>query len=204
VILDDIAASQASLRKAYLLHTTQKPSVDGRLLTARDGEGVLYQWTLAPKEATLTLIGGPGKEFWVNGANYPPSRAPRGKEQPGAWRVEVSPVKKSAADKFLHVLFPTDAGSVAPKEPPAFALGGMQGCIVGDWIIFFESGNAVETLAYDAALATSRHLISGAAPLAKYDLYVDGDFQDTLTASFAGVLRFDLDAPGRVRLEPKI
>ena len=60
--------------------------------------------TLLPEadNARIAKVGGPGKEFWVFGKNYPNEMNPPDPEK-GGWRIEVSPVRPSASDRFLNV-----------------------------------------------------------------------------------------------------
>ncbi len=51
-------------------------------------------------------MGGPGRDFWVFGEDFPNSTT-RGKPDEyelGAWRVEVSPARPAAEDLFLNVM----------------------------------------------------------------------------------------------------
>lgn len=200
VVFDDVVATDASFSKTYLLHTRNRPAIEGRLVTAQNGEGVLFQWTLAPEDARLVPIGGPGKEFWVHGKNYPPEREPRGKEEPGGWRVEVSPSEQRIEDRFLHVLYPSDAGAPPPPEPPSFRVGGLQGVIVGEWIVLLDFGRPFLRLEYSSPIEESSHLVCGSVPLEQYEIYLDGVLQETVTSSFSGVVRFELASPGHVTI----
>ncbi|MBI4604071.1 MAG: heparinase II/III family protein [Planctomycetes bacterium] len=200
VVFDDVVATRPAFRKTYLLHTVNKPEVEGRWLTAKNGGGRLYQATLAPRDAELRLVGGPGKEYWVNGRNFPTVRPPQEMEEAGSWRLEVSPRGARSEDRFLHVLYPGDADAPRPAEPEAFEAGPLQGCRVGQWTVLFDAGSPPEVIEYSSPRSESSHLVLGAVPQAAYDLHVDGSYRGTLAATFAGTLRFDLKAPGAVRL----
>ncbi|MGQ9589845.1 MAG: fibronectin type III domain-containing protein [Planctomycetota bacterium] len=202
VIFDDVAATKAEFRKVYLLHTAEKPAVDGLLVSAAAKDAALHQWTVFPEDAEISLVGGRGKEFFVNGVNYPPSRTARATEEPGAWRVEVSPAGKRKSDRFLHVLFPADAGEPAPPRPEAIAAGDLCGVVVGEWIALFGGDEELLLAEYEAPRGGS-HLVCGAIPLERYDVYLDRKLVDSAVASFSGVLRFDLGSKGIVRLVAK-
>lgn len=117
VVFDRVVSADPSFKKTWLLHTIQEPNIAGRTITvARDqGEysGKLVVESLLPEEASVTKVGGPGKEFWVEsvGENYP-MHSDRPEAEPGAWRVEISPVVPAKPDNFLHVL------TVMDKETP--------------------------------------------------------------------------------------
>ncbi|MCX7590136.1 MAG: hypothetical protein N2255_00765, partial [Kiritimatiellae bacterium] len=83
-------------------------------------DGIMYVRTLLPENARLTTVGGPGKEFWVDGENYG-TRGPHkpSKDAPdslffhpepyditgeaGIWRLEVRPSIPRENDRFLNV-----------------------------------------------------------------------------------------------------
>ncbi len=97
-------------------------------------DGVMVVHTLLPEKARLTTIGGPGKEFWVDGQNYgtPTKTKPTGQTQAnpfrpkpheitgeaGSWRVEVRPATARENDLFLHV-FQVGVKSKDPKPTAA-------------------------------------------------------------------------------------
>jgi hypothetical protein len=86
----------------------------------RQSSGKLYCETLLPKEARVEFVGGPGKEFWVNGRNYPTRiREVDLVSEPGVGRIEVSPSAPRALDVFLHVLSPTSDGDRTPRPKAA-------------------------------------------------------------------------------------
>jgi hypothetical protein len=111
VIFDRVTSGKPEFEKRFLLHTVNEPVVRDRLTVTENHGGRLSCLTLLPGDARLALVGGPGKEAWVDGANHPwaPSTRPRPGLEPGAWRLEVSPGAPRATDYFLHVLFVDDA-----------------------------------------------------------------------------------------------
>jgi hypothetical protein len=116
VILDRVTSTEPEYRKAWLLHTAQEPQVDGPVFRADQGEGRLFCRTLLPEKAELTKIGGPGRQFWSDGRNWPlPAdwRTRDDEELLGQWRVEVSPAEADTNDVFLHLI---QAGERATLE----------------------------------------------------------------------------------------
>ena len=113
VVFDRVVSTQAGFRKTWLLHTIDRPVLDGAAFTVTDGGGQLLGRTLLPAQAEAAAVGGPGREFVVDGKNYPPSK---GKTDPraGAWRIEVRPAVAATDDLFLHVLEASRKGA-----PPA-------------------------------------------------------------------------------------
>ena len=78
-----------------------------REFSASEEEGRLFCQTLLPERTTIVKIGGPGKQFWSDGRNWPlPSgyRTPDTTALLGQWRVEISPAAAQTDDYFLHLI----------------------------------------------------------------------------------------------------
>jgi hypothetical protein len=71
IVFDQVVAKDSSFRKAWLLHTVNEPAVTGEIATITEGYGRLICRTVLPEQAALTTVGGPGKECWVDGKNWP-------------------------------------------------------------------------------------------------------------------------------------
>ena len=121
LVYDRLAATRADLPKRWLLHTLTEPRLlpDGFVVEVppdpgrRWPGGRLEAHVLLPEARRLETVGGPGREFWVDGRNYPaPGVSPRrlAERQPGAWRVELRPARPTLEDRFLVVMLPTLAG----------------------------------------------------------------------------------------------
>lgn len=114
LVYDRVNASNPDYKKTYLLHTMEEPIVEKNVTTVQLSEtangnynGKMVNHTILPSMSNLeiTKVGGPGKEFVVNGNNYPAT--PNDEtcvEEDGAWRIEVSPIQKKQADTFLNVM----------------------------------------------------------------------------------------------------
>ncbi len=100
--------------KYWLLHSIEEPTLEGNTFTVRRTKiSVIAVCCTAPSftsgEDNLRIdkVGGPGKENWVFGTNYPNDAvAPYldNANERGAWRVEVSPVAPAVTDNFLNVI----------------------------------------------------------------------------------------------------
>jgi len=134
IIFDRVEATRAAFEKKWLLHTLNAPRwrERGRPRQAARGihtlppqgpfefsagQGRLTVWPLLPETRRVRAVGGKGYECWVDhavagvtqvgnprvsrGMNYP---APKGQNETGAWRIEVSPTQPAARDCFLTVL----------------------------------------------------------------------------------------------------
>ncbi len=119
VVLDDIELAKPELEPRFLLHTMDEPVVEGNVITAKHKGGRLTATVLLPSSPRIETIGGPGREFEVDGKNYPLNRTMIGPHTPGAWRAEVTGGSRGAggARRFLTLLVPADFD--APADPPA-------------------------------------------------------------------------------------
>ncbi len=114
VVFDRVVSSKPSFRKYWLLHSMEKPLLEKASAfidrTEYGESGRLVLDVLLPSLSNLRMeaIGGPGKEFWVFGTNYPseldPELYPHPSLEAGAWRIEVSPIAPAAEDLFLNVM----------------------------------------------------------------------------------------------------
>lgn len=121
VIFDRVTATKPASRKTWLLHTIREPQIKGANVTVQDREGQMFVQALLPKQAVISKIGGPGKQFFVAdpGKNYPASKLGDDGADVGwhgNWRVEISPARAAATDHFLTILYPCDAGAQAPES----------------------------------------------------------------------------------------
>ncbi len=119
VVYDRVESARPEFRKAWLLHGLEEPEIAGQRIVYRDRRpgyrGKLTCDTLLPRagDATLTPVGGPGREFLVDGVNHPALLRPDGVNEGGGWRVEVSPATPRRLDHLLHVL---QVGDHAPAD----------------------------------------------------------------------------------------
>ena len=79
------------------------------------GKGCLFVQTLLPANAGSTLVGGPGKEFFASGRNWP-LEPDMNFKYAGNWRLEVTPAAAGTETRFLHVLQAADTGVAAPAK----------------------------------------------------------------------------------------
>lgn len=112
IVYDKVVAANPDFKKYWLLHSIEKPEILNNKITIRrtlnGDKGMLSDTLLIPEPANADIvsIGGPGKEFWVSGTNYPnnPASGVDEANERGAWRVEVSPKRPSREDYFLNVM----------------------------------------------------------------------------------------------------
>jgi len=122
VVFDRVTSTRAEYVKRWLLHHANKPETVAEQTWRADQEGGrLFCRTLLPADASINIIGGPGKEFIADGMNYPIDAGPSAErirnefpvgkrhyaevpELMGRWRVEVRPGAARQEDLFLHLI----------------------------------------------------------------------------------------------------
>jgi heparin/heparan-sulfate lyase len=143
VVFDRVVSADPKFKKYWLLHSMEKPKIDGGAITLapeqRGWRGKLVDTVLLPARAEVTPVGGPGKEFWVFGENFP--NQPRGGNpkdfETGEWRVEVSPREASATDHFLNVMQIMDRDT-APQTVKRIEEGGAAGVFLAGTTVLFQ------------------------------------------------------------------
>ena len=137
VVLDRVISAKPEFKKTWLLHSINKPQVKDGLIAIINGDGKLWCQVIEPKDYKIEIVGGPGREFEVNGINYPVLGTINKKEVDrwaGAWRVELSEARQQKETRFLTVLVPTETGT--KKMPLISPLD--NGVQVSNWQITWE------------------------------------------------------------------
>jgi hypothetical protein len=131
IVHDKVISTKAAFPKHWLLHTQVVPEIGPDNFEINlppdpahnQSGGRLFGKVLLPAHARIDWIGGPGKEFWVDGKNYDENgqmnsfMARVGQDsEPGIGRIVVSPSSQSTHDEFLVVLVPrTDTDHPQPR-----------------------------------------------------------------------------------------
>ncbi|MEN8907993.1 MAG: heparinase II/III family protein [Clostridiales bacterium] len=109
IIYDNLVSSQTKMKKTWLLHSIEKPQYsDNNVIISRkeDGySGKLTNTILMPENeiASVNIIGGSGKEFLVNGKNYP-NKSYVSDIDSGNYRTELFYSKNKKSNQFLNVM----------------------------------------------------------------------------------------------------
>jgi hypothetical protein len=104
--------------------------------------------TLLPAQHEISKVGGPGREFEVNGVNYAPSSSPP--SDAGSWRIEVSPQTDSSDHLFLHVLYAADASVSSMPDVELVESENVVGAQIGGHVVMFtRSGIAIDSATYE-------------------------------------------------------
>ena len=114
VVFDKFVSQKGEYPKTWLLHTSNEPVIKDKEFYADQGGGRIFCRTVYPLNAKLEKIGGPGKEFWADGKNWPLNedwwqRFGHGldrkiPEMMGRWRVEVT----EGTNRYLHLIQASD------------------------------------------------------------------------------------------------
>jgi heparin/heparan-sulfate lyase len=181
IVFDRVAAANPMFRKYWLLHALEEPQVSGTSAvidrTQHGSQGRLILDALLPTSdnAQLAKVGGPGKEFWVFGTNYAndvPSQAlERSSMEPGAWRLELSPVQPAAEDLFLTVMQMTDRQSAGRLQVRRIDAQQRVGCLLqaadSFWSVLLrrDGGPPQEQVSFVAdGKGAGRYLVADLAP----------------------------------------
>ena len=145
-----MVSSNPDFKKFWLLHSVEEPVIEGNRFivkrTKNGDSGMLQDQVLLPEagDARIEKVGGPGKEFWVFGTNYPndalPNRPDDANER-GAWRVEVSPATPAAENYFLNVMQVADNDCPKMHEAQRIDADKVVGVQIADRIVTFSKNS---------------------------------------------------------------
>ncbi|MBI3944569.1 MAG: heparinase II/III family protein [Armatimonadetes bacterium] len=147
VVFDRVGSKRADQTKTWLFHTQHEPRVQGDTFAAEHWDGKVFARTLLPRVPSLSKIGGPGKEFWADGKNWPPADQKQtymhkdGEPTPdrnlfGQWRMEVTSTQEQRRELFLHLIQVGDRQQLQEMTPSRLVDEGLR---VG---VEFQAGNA--------------------------------------------------------------
>ncbi|MBN1676136.1 MAG: heparinase II/III family protein, partial [Kiritimatiellae bacterium] len=194
VVFDRVRATRPEYAKKWLLHTADKPEQIGSdTWCATEGDGKLYVSMLEPRGANVTLVGGPGREFEVNGRNYPLPEKDASNRPPnvaGSWRIEIEPPAPAEADLFLNVLMPADKDQASVPAITRMETENMLGSFIKsehgepNAIVWFAKNKDVlsddESLGYRIQeTGATRHLITDLPADMEYAIWLNDNIIQT-------------------------
>lgn len=147
VVFDKVVSKNPEFKKRWLLHSIEEPKVSENgivIKRTKDGDsGMLSNTVLLPAKENLDMqvIGGKGKEFWVNGTNYanaPQAGRPDPRNERGEWRVEVSPSAPANEDYFLNVIQVADNNCNELHKASLLKGENLVGAVIADRIVTFS------------------------------------------------------------------
>jgi heparin/heparan-sulfate lyase len=177
VVFDRVTATKPDYPKTWLLHTSNEPALTGKTFDADQGQGRVFCRTLLPEDAVLEKVGGPGREFWVDGENLgvpddwqywnmvPGHVKGTIPETMGRWRMEVKPGSPRAEDVFLHLIQVGDQKLEQMSEAKVTTASAKAE-------VTFSAGDRAVTLSFAAAGDIAGHIriVSGHQALVDRDL----------------------------------
>ncbi len=207
VIADRVVSRNPGHEKVFLLHSMEKPEIEGvtvriRRTGGRNHGGVLMAQTLGPKDAAFVLVGGPGKEFWVNGTNYFTEKG--GDAEGGAWRVEVTaPAGRKSVD-FVHALQIYAVEPVGFERAEPVAGDGISGAQFRGWtvVVAMPGRPATHPITYlSRASGRQRHLLIGLPSNQKLQIILGGKDASSVLTSPNGSVEFETNQSSGTSLE---
>ncbi len=223
VVFDRISSGDPSWQKYWLLHFSKEPLIlngtenqtapgiweyaGADLASVENGGGKLFCKTLLPASPKLRKIGGElSYDSWVFGANH---------EYPdeccyGWGRIEVTPTVQQKDDIFLHVLYPTFAGT--QSMPVAVRVDGTNvvgAKVAGRVAMFSKTEQTLDGGDFQiGGTGWHKFLLFDLVPGGLFEVLRDGNVVITGRASKETVLAFDMEMDGehdiRFRRVPSI
>lgn len=203
IVFDKVVSAKPDFKKFWLLHSIEEPQIAGNTITIRrtkNGDnGMLVNTVLLPEinNADIVPVGGPGKEFWVFGTNYPnePRDGQDEANERGAWRVEISPKKAATEDYYLNVMQVTrnDQKDLLPvKRIDGDQIVGVQ--MAGRIVTFSKNSQPLGT-SFDVNVsqkANYKYILTDLMP-GKWQVMKDGKsfLKDVCVSEKDGVLSFE-------------
>ncbi len=196
MVMDKVTSANPSFKKTWLLHSQQEPEINGKTqIIKRDTDGyngMLTNQTLLPKNAQITKIGGPGKEYEINGINHPTINPINTANciEAGWGRIEVTPSGEQNTDYFLNVMYVSDADKTLPvQNAQLIETQNFAGALVLDRAVIFAKNqdNTDETIEFNIP-NTGKALnvaVAGIKP-GTWEIYNNGNLLGTQTASTSG------------------
>ncbi|MFP4400562.1 MAG: heparinase II/III family protein, partial [Candidatus Woesearchaeota archaeon] len=99
---DRVNTTQARFNKTFLLHMVNEPTINNNRITITNDPSKLYIDVLTPN-MEYEIIGGEGREYEVNGINYPIGGEPTTGEA-GNYRIEIEPNKLQKYDNLFMAM----------------------------------------------------------------------------------------------------
>ncbi|QNF33514.1 heparinase II/III family protein [Adhaeribacter swui] len=245
LVVKDRVITPRPLDNYWLLHFEERPTIDGKIpetgvkdyqnasivhsqrsgTLALEGQSVPYSGslfvkTLMPTKRAISIIGGPGYEYYNRFAkkNFPPEKPFLQNRESGNWRMEVSPVKPGTSTAFLHAFQISDSSKkeMIATEYLRTPDGKLEGALFrseqNPYLVMFSSsldakGHEQQTvnfpLKYKVKAKTPvNHVLAELAPNKKVKLIINNKNKGTFQTSSAGVLYFNDESDGvrRIRI----
>ena len=102
IVADEITSKNPEFIKQFHLHSQTEPEIQGNTITIRNGGGKLVCTVMQPEAFVIEKIGGAGKEYMVNGVNFPNTSPDMHMEtaESGWGRITITPKEHHLTDNF--------------------------------------------------------------------------------------------------------
>jgi len=152
VVFDRVSSKTPQQKKTWLLHTQHEPEVCGDTFFAEHREGKIFVRTLLPQAFRSEKIGGPGKEFWAGGRNWPVRKDAEQDWQKltpdqhlfGCCRMEISSTRPHQRELFLHLIQVGDRRELQKMAPSRRVESGQQAGVE------FQAGEATVRVLFNS------------------------------------------------------
>lgn len=160
VVFDDITSSNENFKKYFLLHSIDKPTINGNTTTitrnTNDYNGKLINTTLLPSKFTIETIGGTNNEFNVFGTNYPEylkTDSMSEAYEAGSYRIQISPEEASKSDIFVNVMQVMDSDYTSSITPSYFETNDFYGVNLFNNIVLYLKDSSFENKSFEIDLS---------------------------------------------------
>jgi hypothetical protein len=247
MVVKDRVISSTPLDKYWMLHFEEAPKINGGVAetgisefknnsivqstrsgnldltgkTVQYGGGLLVK-TILPKQKTITIIGGPGYEYYSRFVkkNFAPERPFLANREAGNWRMDVSAKQPTTAMAFMHAfeITASDKKVMVPAEYIKSAVGTMEGTIFrskeNPYVVLFSSsldsrGDKVQRARLPITYKLintghTNHVLVELEPNKKVKVIINNKVIGTLQTTAAGVLTFKDKGAGTrtIQLKP--
>lgn len=208
IITDQVSSTNPDFKKTWLLHTINEPKITNDEILNLDGYGKLYCKVLYPAKVSLNKIGGQGKEFLVDGINYPHNDEIYPGNIPGSWRIEVQPQIPQKEDIFLNFLSTSKIDEQKTPNIQRIESDNVLGVALEfedpAWLVIFNPKDSDPVTYSIKKIGKVRNLIFNLKPDGKYEIIQNKVTFQILSADKDGILDFKLDNIGESILEIKL
>jgi len=179
LVLDRVVLNKTLIPR-ILFHSNEKPIIRDNYFSIKNVVGgYLHGEILFPAGSRMDLIGGEGKEWFVDGVNYdlPPDweKAKRGVDA-GAWRIEVSQGQSSDHVDFLTLLSVDDVKDFQGKPQASGIEGkGFYGAVCNKNLLVICNTTLDHKISFSGEKYKdiSKIYICGHIPKAEFDISVN-------------------------------
>ena len=179
VTFDRITSDDASYRKSALIHMQEEPTLDGDFVvitnTKGDNNGKLVVQSVA-FDTEYTIIGGEGKEFWINdkigNLSTDISNASTSIAEYGWGRLEISPSAPENTNHMLTVMYVTDADNNSSlKKAKDISTETLAGTLMFGKAMFFPKNDKLISTETSFALDSSAECYLTGIAAGNWEIY---------------------------------